>query len=217
MHVIHSPPLSLQKKPHLSKAALGGHAACLTALVTAGARCDVADAVGATPMHHAASSGALEALTVLILQFKLSVGVRDNAGFTPLHRAALGTVGMQPRNAVRVFRLLLARSTLKLHGLSRRAIANADTDLGDTPLHLLCATASRLNPKLAERLCFLLLKSGAVPSIVNSSGQSALVVARRSDAPEGVIKLLDFAITQKIQRSKERDGFIFLFRALLFF
>lgn len=123
---------------------------------------DCSDEDGYTPLHRAAYSGHVDAVSAL-----LAAGSKVNPhtidGWTPLHSACRWS-------RVNVASLLLR------HG----AELNAQTNGGLTPLHLAASRASSLKIDSAQTLELLLSQRHLKTGLRSSSGETANEVARRS-------------------------------------
>ncbi|MEA3212139.1 MAG: hypothetical protein QOE70_5196 [Chthoniobacter sp.] len=133
-------------------------------LLAQGTAIQARDSAGLTPLHHAAGSGNLAALSAL-LAAKADVSLADKAGATPLHWAAARG---QPEAAAAL--------------LAARARVNATDAEGQTPLHMAVAAGQ-------TEVVLMLLAKGANPNLGNRTGQNALSYAESYRRPE-ISKLL---------------------------
>jgi ankyrin repeat protein len=120
-----------------------------TVLLNCGAYVDPQDSAGKTPLMIACIYNNV-AVVKLLLDRGASPRMIDSSGDTCLHHSARG-------RCIRVLRLLLRRTTLD---------PNFCNFLGETALHLSCASASFTSVKF-------LLDSGADPSLQAKSGKTA--------------------------------------------
>ena len=146
-------------------AALHGHAAILRRLLASGARVDVLNVQGRTPLHLAADQGHAEAVA-LLASAGAPLEARDLFGQTPLHLASWQDHGEATR------RLLAARAN-----------PNAADTTGCTPLHL---TASEPLPAQVR----LLLDAGANADARDHHGCTPLMHAAAEGRSECVDLLL---------------------------
>ncbi|KAH9365460.1 hypothetical protein HPB48_008912 [Haemaphysalis longicornis] len=96
-----------------------GHLEVVSALLSRGAKVDVANETGQTALHYAASKGHLDVARVL-LEHHADINAQDSYGSTPLHRAA--SLGRCP--IVHLF----------LDGYSNQLDLNRIDKSGNTPL-----------------------------------------------------------------------------------
>ena len=106
----------------LHRAAYNDHAGVLEVLLDYGADANMRDDDGWTALHGAASAGFLRSTIVLVEKAGHTLEARDNNGLTPLHHA----VSQGRRKIIAV---------LLEHG----ANAGAETDAGETTLHMAAA------------------------------------------------------------------------------
>lgn len=123
---------------------------------------DCCDEDGYTPLHRAAYSSHVNAVSALLAAGS-KVNPRTIDGWTPLHSACRWS-------HVTVASLLLQ------HG----AELNAQTNGGLTPLHLAASHASSLKTDSAHTLELLLSQRQLKPGLRSSSEETASEVARRS-------------------------------------
>lgn len=123
---------------------------------------DCYDEDGYTPLHRAAYSGHIDAVSAL-LSAGSKVNPRTVDGWTPLH------------SACRWSRIAVA-SCLLQHG----AELNAQTNGGLTPLHLAASQTSALKADSAHMLELLLSQRHLKRGLHSKSGETAGEVARRS-------------------------------------
>ncbi len=153
------PGYAPEAQPALPAEMLSGCAEVIAMLLERGGRTNMKDAMGLTPLHHAAGAGNVPALKAL-LAAKADVRAVDNAGSTPLHWAAA-------RGRVETATLLLAA----------HAGRDAADGEGQTPLHMAVA-AGHLEVARA------LLDAGVEPNLLNRRGQNALSYADAYNRPE---------------------------------
>jgi ankyrin repeat protein len=115
-------PAAADGRTYLHRAANGGCANEVKALVALGAAVDAPDAAGLTPLHVAALGGRSEVLSAL-LEAGASAGRSTPSGRTPLHLASLA-----------------GRAEAAKALLARGADPNAKDATGRTPLHLAAAS-----------------------------------------------------------------------------
>ncbi|KAI9139789.1 ankyrin repeat-containing domain protein, partial [Paraphysoderma sedebokerense] len=103
---------------------------------------------GQTFLHRLCSKGDLEMVTELVTRRRIPVNPKDNAGWTPLHEAAL-------EGHTEIARILILRG----------ATVNSKGFRNDTPLH---DASSNGHYDLVK----LLLDFGADPNATNDQGQT---------------------------------------------
>jgi ankyrin repeat protein len=153
------PGYTPEAQPTLAPETLAGSGEVIALLLERGARTNVKDQMGLTPLHHAAGAGNGAALKAL-LAAKADVRAVDNAGSTPLHWAAA-------RGRVDAAHLLLATH-------AGRDVADGE---GQTPLHMAVAAGH-------TEVARVLLEAGAEPNLANRRGQNALAYADAYNRPE---------------------------------
>ncbi|KAG7281740.1 hypothetical protein CRUP_028054 [Coryphaenoides rupestris] len=198
----------------LHMAAQKAHKGICGHLLSNGANPDPRTPQGWTPMHLAAASG--HAATVLQLESQgSSVNAKGEDGWTPLHIACkhghedtvaqLLTAKAEPNAAdsrVGWTPLHLAcidcSFTSVLQLISHQAEVNAVSRCNDTPLHLAAKHGCTAIVKA-------LLLNGADGTLLDSSGSTALDVARRGQR-EDIVQLLAYVTLAKLWPSKIADN-----------
>ncbi|KAH7950520.1 hypothetical protein HPB49_025058 [Dermacentor silvarum] len=135
-----------------------GHVEIVSALLSRNAKVDIANQMGQTALHYAASKDHLE-VARLLLEHHANINAQDSYGSTPLHRAA--SLG---RNAiVRLF----------LDGYRNQLDINCTDEAGNSPLHLACEE---------ERVdvAKMLIQAGCRTDIMNKEEKTAFQMAPSS-------------------------------------
>jgi ankyrin repeat protein len=164
-----NPPPQMSRAP-IDYAARAGHKDIISELLKRGARVDIADEDGRTPLHWAAIKGKNDACIVLIGQGRCNVNAGARDGCTPLHEAA------------RSFRVGNKDTVACL--LQRGARVNAQSRTGQTALHL---SATVGNVECIE----LLLACGAGINVTTKIGNSPLHEAAKAGYDDVVACLLE--------------------------
>ena len=136
------------------------------ALVKAGAKADVANPSGYTPLHAAVARGELELCELLLSKGARPSRVKDESGNAMIHTAV-------SREYTRIARLLV----------NARADLADQNSLGQTPLLLAAENGN-------QDLVRLLLSGGAGLDATNSSGHTALEVALSAGRLDTLLLLL---------------------------
>ena len=167
-------------------------------LLARGAKLDVIEVFGRTPLHRAACSRTLQVFDIvkLFLDQGADVNAIDLSGRTPLHRV----VSRSSSQATAIVELLLVRGAK----LDERDMC------GRTPLHY--AAHGHLNldgirgyDQHAPAIITFLVASGADVNAIDNDGQTPLDLAIHADNPE-IIALFITAIAQQRRWSLLRSG-----------
>jgi len=131
------------------------------ALLAAGAKVNVRDSDGRTPLHYAANAGGVNVSAVIdrLLKAGAEVDARDNEGRTPLMLLCASTADRLP-----VWSLL-----------SAGADANAQDNGGNAPLHYAVSVSSSRQPNLG--VLGYLFDKDADPNLANKAGWTPVMVA----------------------------------------